>query len=86
MRSASIYAWGESNGRVTYVPLFSIPFLSFEVNVLGGIIDRDAVKNNLAVLQVAANSLGLRVGIHTCTVHVRALYDLMQIPCPRTFG
>ena len=55
-----------------------------EVEVLTeDIIDRDAIKSNVAMLTLAANALGLRVGVHTCTVHVKALYDYMQIPCPR---
>ena len=49
-------------------------------------MDRDAVKQNIPVLKMAANLLGLRVGIRACTVHVQALYDYMQVPCPRSFG
>ena len=58
----------------------------FEVEVLDDNMDRDAVKQNIPVLKMAANLLGLRVGIGACTVHVQALYDYMQVPCPRSFG
>ena len=54
-----------------------------EVGFPGDILDRDAVKANLEVVKLAAATLGLRVGIACCTVHVTALYDLMKIPCPR---
>ena len=57
-----------------------------QVRVIGGVFDRDTVKDNARVLAIAANALGLRVGVPTCTVHVQALYDLMKIPCPRLFG
>lgn len=56
-----------------------------EVEVVGE-IDRDAVKSNIPVLKLAAHALGFRVGVRTCTVHVQALYDFMNIPCPRCFG
>lgn len=45
-------------------------------------VDRDTIKNNAQVLTIAANVLGLRVGVKTCQVHVEALYTLMSIPCP----
>ena len=54
--------------------------------MLTEVIDRDSIKQNVAVLTVAAKMLGLRVGVKTCTVHVQALYDYMQIPCSRHFG
>lgn len=57
-----------------------------QVRIIGGLFDRDAVKDNARVLAIAAKSLGLRVGVPTCTVHVRALYDIMKISCPRFFG
>ena len=56
------------------------------MEILTEIIDRDSVKHNLAVVKSAAQMLGLRVGVQTCTVHVKALYDFMQIPCPRHLG
>lgn len=49
-------------------------------------IDRDAIKHNVAVLEIAAQTLGLRVGVSTCVVHVSALYQLMQIPVARHFA
>ena len=63
---------------------FEILYFS-EVEVLDGEVDRDAVRNNIPVLEVAARFLGLRVGVRTCMVHVQALYDYMRIPCPRCF-
>ena len=60
--------------------------LLIEVEILGDHIDRDAVRSNLVVLKDAAELLGLRVGVNTCTVHVKALYDYMQVPCPRCLG
>ena len=63
---------------------FEILYFS-EVEVLDGEVDRDAVRNNIPVLEVASRFLGLRVGVRTCTVHVQALYDYMRIPCPRCF-
>ena len=62
------------------------PQSCFEVEVLGDNMDRDAVKQNIPVLRMAANLCGLRVGVRACTVHVQALYDYMQVPCPRSFG
>ena len=58
----------------------------FEVEVLTEVVDRDSIKHNVAVLTVAAKLLGLRVGVKTCTVHVQALYDYMQVPVSRPFG
>ena len=57
-----------------------------EVEVVGEEIGRDAVKSNIPLLKIAAEALGFRVGVHTCTVHVQALYDFMKIPVPRSFG
>ena len=53
-----------------------------EVTVLSDEVTRDDIRQNKDVLTVAANLLGLRVGVKTCQVHVKALYELMQIPCP----
>ena len=54
--------------------------------MVGEEIGRDAVKSNIPLLKIAAEALGFRVGVHTCTVHVQALYDFMKIPVPRSFG
>ena len=51
----------------------------------GGIIDRDAVKANIPVLTAAINLFGFRVGVSLSVLHVKALYDLMTIPCPGVF-
>ena len=56
-----------------------------KVEVDTEIIDRDSIKKNVKVLVPTVNMLGLRVGVNTCTVHVSALYDLMQIPISRSF-
>ena len=53
-----------------------------QVSVLGGEPDRDALKANMDVLRLAAKTLGLRVGVKVCSMHIQALYDYMQIPCP----
>lgn len=53
-----------------------------KVCVLTEDIDRDTIKNNIRVLTLAGQSLGLRVGIKTCEVHVKALYEYMRVPCP----
>lgn len=53
-----------------------------EVKVLTPEITRDSIKDNVRLLTVAGNHLGLRVGVRTCQVHVAALYDLMKINCP----
>ena len=50
--------------------------------MLGGEPDRDSLRTNMDVLKLAAQSLGLRVGVKTCQLHIQALYDYMQIPCP----
>ena len=42
---------------------FPIP-CAFEVEVEGGVIDRDAVKHNIKVLEIAAAALGLGWGAH----------------------
>ena len=47
-------------------------FCFFEVEITTDEIDRDSVKQNIGALTMAANSLGLRVGVNTCIVHVRA--------------
>lgn len=60
--------------------------LTPKVEMMTETVDRDDVKRNVAVLRVAANNLGLRVGVPTCQVHVMALYDLMQVPVPRDSG
>ena len=56
-----------------------------KVKVLTKEVDRDAIKNNVKVLTIAAQELGLRVSVKTCQVHVEALYALMQINCPGFF-
>ena len=53
-----------------------------EVEVPGDVYDRDAIKKNIALLTVAVKALGLRVGINLCTVHIKAMYELMNISCP----
>ena len=58
----------------------------FEVEVDFDTLDRDSLKANVAVLTPAASYLGLRTGVRTCTVHVQALYDLMQVPVPRSLS
>ena len=45
-------------------------------------VDRDTIKQNVKVLTIAANMLGLRVGVKTCQVHVADFYTYMSIPCP----
>ena len=57
-----------------------------EVEVPTEVIDRDTIKLNVKVLTLAAQALGLRVGVRLCTVHVQALYDYMQISCPRNLS
>lgn len=52
------------------------------MTVLTEEVTRDSIKDNMDVLIPAANYLGLRVGVTTCHVHVKALYELMQISCP----
>lgn len=54
-----------------------------QVKVLTEEVTRDSIKDNAAVLELAGQQLGLRVDIRTCEVHVKALYALMKIPCPR---
>ena len=56
--------------------------LPVEVSVPAGTYDRDSVKENIPLLTIAINALGLRVGVNLCTMHVKALYDYMQVPCP----
>ena len=53
-----------------------------KVTVLTPDITRDAIKDNIRVLSIAGQELGLRVGVKTCQVHVQALYELMSINCP----
>ena len=53
-----------------------------EVSLPGGSPDRDAVKANMDVLRKAVVALGLRVGVKLCVMHVAALYEFMQVPCP----
>ena len=57
-----------------------------EVSLPGGSPDRDAVKANMDVLRKAVVALGLRVGVKLCVMHVAALYEFMQVPCPGDFG
>lgn len=52
------------------------------MTVLTEEVTRDSIKDNMDVLIPAANYLGLRVGVTTCHVHVKALFELMQISCP----
>ena len=60
-----------------------ISFLSaYKVKILTNEITRDAIKQNIQVLTIAAKDLGLRVGVKTCQVHVEALYTLMAVSCP----
>ena len=60
-----------------------ISFLSpYKVKILTKEITRDAIKQNIQVLTIAAKDLGLRVGVKTCQVHVEALYTLMAVSCP----
>ena len=49
-------------------------------------ITRDTMKTNIRVLGIAAARMGLRAGVKTCQVHVAALYEYMQINCPRTLA
>lgn len=67
-------------------PISVTPALTIEVDVATESIDRDSIKHNVAVLEIAAKTLGLRVGVNTCIVHVSALYQLMQIPVARHFA
>ena len=69
-----------------YTNKIAFPIFVFKVEVLSDNIDRDDVKQNIPVLKMAASLLGLRVGVGACTVHVQALYDYMQVPCPRSSG
>ena len=45
-------------------------------------VDRDTIRNNVQVLTLAGQQLGLRVGVKTVEVHVKALYEFMKVPCP----
>ncbi len=57
-----------------------------QVTMVTANVDRDTISRNAQVLTIAANVLGLRVGVKTCQVHVGALYSLMSIPCPGDLG
>ena len=72
--------------HVHEVNRYYLQSLLVEVTVPAGVYDRDAVKANIPLLTTAVNNVGLRVGINLCTVHIQALYDLMQVPCPRYLG
>ena len=72
----------------TSVPMSCIPNMYGlpEVTLPGGSPDRDAVKANMDILRKAVVALGLRVGVKLCVMHVAALYEYMQVPCPGDFG
>lgn len=46
---------------------------------------RDALVNNALVLELAINHIGSRVGVDTLDLHLRALYDYMDIPIHGSF-
>lgn len=62
----------------------SFLYLPSKVCVFGECVNRDTLKNNRSLLSLAVKFLGLRVTVPTCQMHIRALYDYMDISCPRT--
>lgn len=58
--------------------------LPSKVSVFGQSITRDTLKNNRTLLALAVKFLGLRVTVPTCQMHIKALYDYMDISCPGT--
>ena len=56
------------------------------MSLVGGTPDRDSVKANVKVIELAAQAVGLRVGVNLCILHVTALYEYMKIPCPGQCG
>lgn len=60
--------------------------LSFKVSVLTDDIDRDTIRAHVDLLLPTVEMLGLRCGVKTCQVHIKALYGFMNISCPGDTG
>ena len=43
---------------------------------------RESITTNELVLAPTLKHLGVRPGVQTCMLHIKALYDLMEIPIP----
>ena len=55
------------------------------MTIRGNTVTRDALVNNASVLELAINHVGSRVGVDTLDLHLRALYDYMDIPISGSF-
>lgn len=51
-----------------------------KVHVLGRAVTRDALINNASVLISAINHVGSRVSVDVLNLHIKSLYDFMDIP------
>ena len=45
-------------------------------------ITRETLVSNKVLITKAIEMLGLRVSVAECQMHVKSLYQLMEIPCP----
>ena len=45
---------------------------------------RESLATNEAVLTPALKHLGMRPSVQTCMLHVKSLYELMDLPIPGT--
>ena len=56
--------------------------ISSEVAIVGKSVTRDSIKENERLLEPAIRLLGMRVSVPTCQVHIRELYNYMELDCP----
>ena len=43
---------------------------------------RESIALNETLLKAALQQLGMRPSVQTCMLHIKSLYDLMEIPIP----
>ena len=64
--------------------LVCLTFIGFQVQVTGVGTTRESLATNEAVLTPALKHLGMRPSVQTCMLHVKSLYELMDLPIPGT--